>query len=392
LKKSKFEKRNKIVMLDKYLLILPNTGGDLEEEWKQCLGKLSDGLAGGYNLVKLNVFIEALDFRSYVEMHHHIIHDIAIIFHDKLPACNITLHPPEKPWKVSLEAGFIKAGSFELKYRNVSGISYVTCSKGEVKFLWGGGTGATLFPDDTKKAAGEAFDLMRLILESEDMNLDNIVRQWNYIGNITSITDKGENYHNFNSVRSRNYAAYRTQKVFPAATGIGIKHGGVSLDFFAVKGGDELGIFPVNNPEQVRPYQYGQVVLKGVQCPQFERAMAVSYANEYSLFISGTASILGQDTIGIDDIEKQTIVTIENIMKLVDTNNRNGSPGTTSFDTENLILLRVYVKKQSDFTKVKQICSSYFNGAPSVYIEADVCRENLLVEIEAEYHKRICNS
>ena len=115
--------------------------------------------------------------------------------------------------------------------------------------------------------------------------------------------------------------------------------------------------------------------------------MAVSYANKYTLFISGTASILGQDTIGIDDIEKQTLVTIENIMKLVDTNNRNGSPGTTSFDTGDLILLRVYIKRQSDFEKVKQICSSYFNGAPSVFIEADVCRENLLVEIEAEFHK-----
>ncbi len=379
-------------MLDKYLLILPKTEGVFEEEWKQCLGKLRVGIPDGYSLVKINVFIEAPDFTSYVEMHQQMMNDIALTFHDKIPVCSITLHPPEKPWKVSLEAGLIKHESFDLQYRNFSGTSYVTCSKGEVKFLWGGGTGSTLFPDDTTKAAGEAFDLMRLVLESEEMNLHNIVRQWNYIGNITSVTGNGENYHNFNSVRSSNYAAYRTQQVFPAATGIGIKHGGVSLDFFAVKGGDELSIIPVNNPEQVKPYQYGQVVLKGLQCPQFERAMAVSYANEYTLFISGTASILGQDTIGVDDIEKQTLVTIENIMKLVDTNNRTGYPGTTSFDVSNLIQLRVYVKRQSDFERVREICNSYFNEAPSVFIEADVCRENLLVEIEAEFHKRTCNS
>lgn len=373
-------------MLDKYLLIFPQTEGAFEEEWKQCLGKLKVGISDGYNLVKLNVFIEAADFGSYVEIHREMMHDLDLMFHENQPACNISLHPPARPWKVSLEAGFIKEGSFELKYRNISGINYVTCSDGEVKLLWCGGTGAILHPDDTTKAASEAFDLMRLVLGSEDMTLDNIVRQWNYIGNITSINGKGENYHNFNSVRSKNYAAYRTQQIFPAATGIGIKHGGVSLDFFAAKGSDELRIIPVNNPGQVRPYQYGQAVLKGVQCPQFERAMALSYGNEYTLFISGTASILGQDTIGVDDIEKQTIVTIENIMKLVDTNNRNNYPGTTCFDISNLILLRVYVKRQSDFERVKEICCSYFNGAPSIFVEADVCRENLLVEIEAEFH------
>lgn len=227
---------------------------------------------------------------------------------------------------------------------------------------------------------------MKMVLETEDMNFDHIVRQWNYIGNITRITEKGENYHNFNGVRSKNYAAYRTKEMFPSATGIGIQHGGVSLDFFAAKGDDKLKVIPVNNPDQVKPYQYGQVVLKGVQCPQFERAMILSHENECTLFISGTASILGQDTIGVNDVEKQTIVTIENIMKLVDAGNRNDCTGTGCCSTGNLILLRVYIKRQSDFEKVKKICKSYFNGAPSVFIEADVCRENLLVEIEAEFH------
>jgi len=54
------------LMLDKYLLILPQYRGDFEGEWKQCLGKLSDGIGDGYNLVKLNVFIDAPDFESFV--------------------------------------------------------------------------------------------------------------------------------------------------------------------------------------------------------------------------------------------------------------------------------------------------------------------------------------
>jgi len=175
---------------------------------------------------------------------------------------------------------------------------------------------------------------------------------------------------------------------FPAATGIGMKYGGISLDCIAVITGDDHKVIPVNNPDQVKPYEYGRVVLKGIQVPQFERAVLFSGERDSTLFISGTASILGQDTIGADDIEKQTIITIENIMKLVEASHHHNIDGSPLCDLSNLILLRVYVKRQSDFEKVKKICNSYFIGAPAVYIEADVCRENLLVEIEAEFSKR----
>jgi enamine deaminase RidA (YjgF/YER057c/UK114 family) len=214
------------------------------------------------------------------------------------------------------------------------------------------------------------------------------VRQWNYIGEITNITEKGENYHVFNKVRSRQYGEYRSIDGFPAATGIGMKHGGISLDCIAVKAGDNHKVIAVNNPDQVKPYEYGRIVLQGVQVPQFERALLLTGSNDTTLFVSGTASILGQDTVGIDDIEKQTVITIENIMKLVDASHHNRIDTSPVCDLTSLILLRVYVKTQSDFEKVKKICNSYFIGAPAVYIEADVCRENLLVEIEAEFSKR----
>jgi enamine deaminase RidA (YjgF/YER057c/UK114 family) len=123
------------------------------------------------------------------------------------------------------------------------------------------------------------------------------------------------------------------------------------------------------------------------QPPQFERAVFLADSKDTTLFVSGTASIIGQDTIGIDDVEKQTIVTLENINKLTDARRIGHLVGNSDASAGNLILLRVYIKKQDDFAKVVAICHERFPGVPTIYIEADICRDNLLVEIEAEYSK-----
>jgi hypothetical protein len=57
----------------------------------------------------------------------------------------------------------------------------------------------------------------------------------------------------------------------------------------------------------------------------------------------------------------------------------------TDIEWGKFILLRVYVKNQDDFIKVKAICRERFPDVPSVFIESDICRDNLLVEIEAEF-------
>jgi enamine deaminase RidA (YjgF/YER057c/UK114 family) len=375
-------------MLDRYLIFLPKVQGSQEEELVQCLRQLSDAGTEGYHLVKLNLFFDASDYDSSEELRSKMEFIITGFFGDHCPAFNLTAHPPEAPFKVSLEAGFVKDSDFVFQCKSLGSNHYVTATSGSLRVLWASGFGNGLFRNDPDSAAEAAFSQMRMLLEAEDMSFNNIVRQWNYIGEITEISDEGENYHIFNKVRSRQYGKYRRVPGFPAATGIGMKFGGISLDCIAVITGDSHKVLPVNNPDQVRPYEYGQVVLKGVQVPQFERAVLFAGEKDTTLFVSGTASILGQDTIGSDDIEKQTVITIENIMKLVEASHHHNIKGAPCCDLSNLILLRVYVKRQSDFEIVKKICDSYFFGAPVVYIEADVCRENLLVEIEAEFSKR----
>ena len=45
--------------------------------------------------------------------------------------------------------------------------------------------------------------------------------------------------------------------------------------------------------------------------------------------------------------------------------------------------IRVYVKHPEDYPACRAICERRLPGVPALYLHADVCRPDLLVEIEA---------
>jgi hypothetical protein len=49
---------------------------------------------------------------------------------------------------------------------------------------------------------------------------------------------------------------------------------------------------------------------------------------------------------------------------------------------QNLGAMRVYLKRQQDYPVVRQICEDRMGKIPVVYAVADICRPELLVEIE----------
>lgn len=377
--------------MEKYSIYLPTREGSIESEWRQCLEQIKDVRLTGKKLAKLNIFIDSPDYTQYLVSNEYIYNSLLQSFGDQCPTFDVTVHPPEKPWKVAVEAGYIDSKSYEVKSKKWNSMPYMVRSNGIVKEVIACGLGTGLFPADTFGAGNMAFEQMRAILEAEEMTFDNLVRQWNYIGGILEINNEIQNYQAFNEVRNENYTKYRRASGYPAATGIGMKFDSVKIDFIAVKAEGPISVIPIENPDQLNPYAYEQKVLKGIppggRCdkhpPQFERA--VLFGN--NLFVSGTASILGQDTIGLGDVEMQTVVTIENIIKLYHSNKIPHDEKNTSGQDMELIILRAYVKDQNDFSKVKAICSRYFPGVPAIYIEADICRDDLLVEIEAEYLK-----
>ena len=171
-------------------------------------------------------------------------------------------------------------------------------------------------------------------------------------------------------------------KVYPASTGIGALGRGVVLSAVALGGDrDDLVVVPLENPRQTSAYCY--CATYGPESPKFARAMAVSWGVRGLIFISGTASITHSETQHAGDALAQTRETLANIAVLISEENLSNH-GLRGLGTslEGLALARVYLRRQADYAGVRAICEKQLAGVPATYVVADVCRDDLLVEIE----------
>ena len=100
------------------------------------------------------------------------------------------------------------------------------------------------------------------------------------------------------------------------------------------------------------------------------------------LLISGTASVLGYESVHLNDVEAQTRETLNNISVLIDDCNLQHS---TCFDGLNSLLhVKIYVREKEHIASVEKILRQYLpKHIERIFIIADICREDLLVEIEA---------
>ena len=234
--------------------------------------------------------------------------------------------------------------------------------------------------------ADKIFDRVAEILSTEEVLPTNIVRQWNYIEHITDITPNGQNYQLFNDSRSRFYNSCEWTNGYPAATGIGTQFGGVVVVFDVMRNSNEFSL-AIDNPLQISAHAYSQQVLispdeaQHKTTPKFERARhVVSADGGQMLYISGTAAIRGEESCEAD-IEKQTALTMENIAKLAEkeTLELYGVKNAAELEYK---MLRIYLKHQSDLEVVKRWFENNYPTTPKTYLLADICREELLIEIE----------
>ena len=135
----------------------------------------------------------------------------------------------------------------------------------------------------------------------------------------------------------------------------------------------------IENPRQTSAYHYPAQY--GARSPTFSRATLARCGNDEIFLLSGTASVVGHATLHPDDVLAQTRETIANIRAVVGEANRLSSgPGFTLSDLH----YRVYIRHATDLPVVRAELERSVGDAPeSVYLNADVCRQDLLVEIEA---------
>ncbi len=380
-----------------YRSILPKTTGSFFAALDDCIQSLiAEAAAADAELFKLVIFFDPEDDTVHIERKQHIFRILRQNFPEKCPTFALIGQAPESPYAVSVEAVFIRKGHVKVTFAASGDHPYVVFESQGFKELWTSGHSGrdTQLPQDV--VAMHAFEGTRSILAAENMNFNHIMRQWNYVGGIlqnSTICDTlMQNYQIFNEIRHSVYGQFRTVKGFPSATGIGDKLMDITLEICAIQSEQEPSDFAILSPRQVNPYEYSQKVLVGKPMnaqpikhpPEFERAKLVITPYAVRVFISGTASISGQETIGVGDVEKQTHCTISNIESLVDHDNLKRNcpilpPGRFDYN-----YLRVYVKYKEDIEKVKSICHEKFPAVPITYTVADICRDDLLLEIEGE--------
>lgn len=216
----------------------------------------------------------------------------------------------------------------------------------------------------------------RLFRLLRQQNMPHLWRVWNYLGDINGESHGLERYRQFNLGRHAAFVqAHRdTGGQVPAACAIGVRKGPLSVAFLA----GTTPVVPVENPRQVSAWRYPAQY--GPRAPTFSRAALAYPAGQEALFISGTASIVGHETVHANDVAAQCHETVRNLACVVDQANRLArSP--TPFSLAGMSH-RAYVRHASDIATVQRALQPLLGGAPLVCVQADICRSDLLVEVE----------
>jgi len=198
-------------------------------------------------------------------------------------------------------------------------------------------------------------------------------RIWNYVPDINLLSENMENYWRFNAGRRRAYESrfgeQGCEAHMPAASAVGSTGDTLTIAFIA-------GTAPARffeNPSQLPAYHYPPQY--GPRPPSFARGAWIEACQ--TGFISGTASIRGHETIGVDDLHTQLKVTIENIEAV-----RQIMAGAGC--RSDRLQLKAYLRHADDHATVKNsLLSAYPQAASLLLLEADICRAPLNVEVEA---------
>ncbi|PRY35798.1 FkbO/Hyg5 family chorismatase [Umezawaea tangerina] len=207
----------------------------------------------------------------------------------------------------------------------------------------------------------------------------DICRLWHYIGDINGANADGlETYRDFCVGRARAFEELRPPFGMPAATGVGSSGEGITVCVLATRAGR---LTAIENPDQVPAYHYP--TRYGPRPPSFARAGYLERAEGDVLFLSGTASIVGHETVHVGDLHGQLDRTLTNIRTVVGGPNlaRHGVDG--HFGLADFDRVKVYVRHAEHLPAVEAVCRAVFTGDPAVeLVRADLCRSDLLVEVE----------
>jgi chorismate lyase / 3-hydroxybenzoate synthase len=220
-----------------------------------------------------------------------------------------------------------------------------------------GGPGAT---------ARRAYEQLHGFVAARDAR--HVQRVWNYLGAINHGSGDAERYKHFCDGRAAGMGDFFAEG-FPAATAIG-HHGDPHRLQIYLLACDQSGT-RVENPRQVSAWRYPRQY--GRTPPTFARAMVLPMRD--ALAISGTAAVVGHASAHHDDLDAQLRETLTNLEALL-----ASADMAAGFDTHSP--LKAYVRHPADALLVRDFLQRRLPGVPVLLLHGDVCRSELLVEID----------
>ena len=241
------------------------------------------------------------------------------------PALSYVSQPPLNAPLLMEVHSYVPDAQDRITFRHYQGVPYVLLENVSGRFLFAGGFQGDVLHFGIEPQSVEAFRLLGDVLRREGFPLNSIIRQWNYI--------------------DVDAAVFTTPDAFAT---------------------------PIDNKLQVAAHAYSEQVLEVARqkktTPKFERAKSMSFQDRKLIYISGTAAIRGEESLKGVGLERQLRITMENIAELI--------------ADAKLVKLRVYLKNKSDYKEAERLMNTYGLNIPISYMWADVCRDELLIEIE----------
>ncbi len=223
--------------------------------------------------------------------------------------------------------------------------------------------GRSLAPEE----AARMFERATATLAARGYSFGQVARTWLYMPRILDW------YGEFNAVRNAHFSVVGLSKAqFPASTGIQARRDTehCSMDLLAVDAspGSSLSLRPLfRSSRQDHAFAYGSA---------FSRAMVLEHRGSKIIHVSGTASIdsEGRSTHG-GDVAAQYCETLLSIASLLE------AEGATLTDIcQGTLFVKSAAIAGACHDVARRLC---LPRLPLVEVVADVCRPELLVEIEA---------
>ncbi len=233
---------------------------------------------------------------------------------------------------------------------------------GNRKFLFAGNIQGR--PGPAFEQAHSMFCQAEDLLAQESMTFRDVIRTWIYLRKME------RDYSEFNRAR-REFFRQREVKLLPASTGIYGSPFSPEIDFAlalqAIKGPQPLATSAMATPTLNEASAYGS---------DFSRGLRVMEANKIGLYVSGTASV---DEEGRTAHAGNFAAQVERMLLNVETLLAAQEAGF-----RDVVAARTYLKTPDDTGELQRILSARgLDDLPNVVVQAEVCRPDLLCEMEA---------